>query len=187
LLAPAKFFLQRSKSAGSHRHLVHQDILSSNARPGQTLRPDTKIKRPGSLRLTDPFHLIRRYIASISGDSRKDFPSAAKASAWSPAAQARAAQAIVTASSDLFSSFHIICRSQGHNSEQKMQKSIAIVLLAVVAFSATPSSAAMQTFDTQAVKIRVEIVADGLQNPWGLDFLPNGEAIVTERSDESAS
>lgn len=64
-----------------------------------------------------------------------------------------------------------------------MQKSIAIVLLAVVAFSATPSSAAeMQTFDTQAVKIRVEIVADGLQNPWGLDFLPNGEAIVTERS-----
>lgn len=63
-----------------------------------------------------------------------------------------------------------------------MQKSIAIVLLAVVAFSVTPSSAAeMPTFETQAVKIRAEIVADGLQNPWGLDFLPNGEAIVTER------
>ncbi len=40
----------------------------------------------------------------------------------------------------------------------------------------------MRSFDTQTVKLNAEIITDGLQNPWGLDFLPNGEAIVTERS-----
>lgn len=36
-------------------------------------------------------------------------------------------------------------------------------------------------FATKTVAIRADIVAQGLENPWGLDFLPDGTAIVTER------
>jgi len=36
-------------------------------------------------------------------------------------------------------------------------------------------------FDTDKVKIDVNVVTDGLQNPWGMDFLPDGEIILTER------
>ncbi len=38
-----------------------------------------------------------------------------------------------------------------------------------------------ELFQTKSVQIAAERLADGLQHPWGLDFLPNGEAIVTER------
>ena len=30
--------------------------------------------------------------------------------------------------------------------------------------------------------MQATVIADGLRNPWGLDFLPGGEAIVTERA-----
>ncbi|MGE0282482.1 MAG: PQQ-dependent sugar dehydrogenase [Rhizobiaceae bacterium] len=64
-----------------------------------------------------------------------------------------------------------------------MPKPISKIVLsvAVLAAFALPSRAEMQSFDTQAVKLNAEILADGLENPWGLDFFPNGEAIVTER------
>lgn len=51
--------------------------------------------------------------------------------------------------------------------------------LAAILLSA-PSQA--QSIQTEQVSIRADVVADGLQNPWGLDFLPDGSAIVTERS-----
>lgn len=38
-----------------------------------------------------------------------------------------------------------------------------------------------QTFQTEAVPIEAEVIANGLRNPWGMDFLPDGSAIVTER------
>lgn len=54
---------------------------------------------------------------------------------------------------------------------------LAAALLAV----ASPADAQVRSFETDVVALRADIVAGGLENPWGLDFLPNGEAIVTER------
>jgi len=50
---------------------------------------------------------------------------------------------------------------------------------------AVPAAAAAQTevppTKSQQASFRVETVAEGLQNPWGLVFLPDGRALVTER------
>jgi glucose/arabinose dehydrogenase len=59
---------------------------------------------------------------------------------------------------------------------QSSRKCAAAILSVILAAAAgLPASA-------QAVDIDAEMVADGLQNPWGLDFLPGGGAIVTERA-----
>lgn len=38
-----------------------------------------------------------------------------------------------------------------------------------------------EAFSTEKVELRADVIADGLEHPWGLDFLPDGGAIVTER------
>ncbi|RJG44324.1 PQQ-dependent sugar dehydrogenase [Mesorhizobium sp. DCY119] len=55
------------------------------------------------------------------------------------------------------------------------------VLLGLLAGSSITPALAQQTFETQKAKILAETVVDGLENPWGLAFLPDGGAIVTER------
>lgn len=57
--------------------------------------------------------------------------------------------------------------------------SLAFTFLASVL--TMPANAEPRVFDTETGKIRSDIVADGLEHPWGLDFLPGGDAIVTER------
>lgn len=47
--------------------------------------------------------------------------------------------------------------------------------------AAAPALAVDETFDTEEAKIRVETVAEGLEHPWGLAFLPDGSFLVTER------
>lgn len=42
-------------------------------------------------------------------------------------------------------------------------------------------SAETGTIAAGSVKVSAEIVADGLDHPWGLDFLPDGSMLVTER------
>lgn len=56
------------------------------------------------------------------------------------------------------------------------------VMAAVAAFLSTPGHAA-QTNAPAASKtpVKVDVAADGLENPWGLQFLPDGRMIVTER------
>lgn len=52
----------------------------------------------------------------------------------------------------------------------------AFILLAATASAQAP------VFETNAQKIRVVTVAGGLSNPWGIEFLPDGDILVTERS-----
>lgn len=51
----------------------------------------------------------------------------------------------------------------------------AFLLLAITVAQAD------EIITTEKVKIKVETFADGLENPWGLVFLPDGRALVTER------
>ena len=57
--------------------------------------------------------------------------------------------------------------------EQQIQARLAIVFIAFVLMG--------NLADVHAQSTRVETVATGLQNPWGLAFLPEGRFLVTER------
>jgi glucose/arabinose dehydrogenase len=53
--------------------------------------------------------------------------------------------------------------------------------LLAFALLVTPAVASAQTFQSSAGELRVETIAKGLSHPWGLQFLPDGRMIVTER------
>lgn len=53
------------------------------------------------------------------------------------------------------------------------------LLLPLVLASASLSA---QVFETNAHKVKVVTIAEGLSNPWSLAFLPNGDMLVTERT-----
>jgi aldose sugar dehydrogenase len=57
-------------------------------------------------------------------------------------------------------------------------------LAPVILLASAAAAAVLQgpVFETNAQKIRVVTIAEGLSNPWGLEFLPNGNILVTERS-----
>jgi glucose/arabinose dehydrogenase len=52
--------------------------------------------------------------------------------------------------------------------------------IALVAFAVAPSSA--QTIQSSAGALTATVIADGLNHPWALGFLPDGRMLVTERS-----
>lgn len=56
---------------------------------------------------------------------------------------------------------------------------LSLSAFAAVSLGSFPAQSA--TFRTETVAVEAVAIADGLRNPWGLDFLPDGEAIVTER------
>ena len=51
----------------------------------------------------------------------------------------------------------------------------------IVALLLAPATANAQTFQSSAGELRIDAVAKGLSHPWGLQFLPDGRMIVTER------
>lgn len=54
--------------------------------------------------------------------------------------------------------------------------SLSLAILTPVAVYAQP-----KIFETDTVNVQAQLLADGLEHPWGMDFLPDGDVIVTER------
>lgn len=63
---------------------------------------------------------------------------------------------------------------------KNLRDRLAAATLAALA-GTLPTFAAAETFETDLVKVKSEVVTEGLEHPWGLDFLPGGGVIVTER------
>jgi glucose/arabinose dehydrogenase len=61
------------------------------------------------------------------------------------------------------------------------QRRILNALLLVLATSVSAPAQEVQRFKTEKAEIAVETVARGLENPWGLAFLPDGRMLATER------
>lgn len=70
---------------------------------------------------------------------------------------------------------------------QSMQLSLRLALITLLLTGATSQVAAKEqhspsTVDSEAYRIRVQTVADGLEHPWALALLPDGRYLVTERN-----
>ena len=62
-----------------------------------------------------------------------------------------------------------------------MSRSLPLAAAPLVALAAAPAFAVDETFDTEGPAIQVQTVAEGLDHPWGLAFLPDGTMLVTEK------
>ncbi len=58
---------------------------------------------------------------------------------------------------------------------------LAAALLAACSAGSPPSVAQERVIDTEQGPLRITTVVEGLEHPWGLEFLPDGRMLVTER------
>jgi aldose sugar dehydrogenase len=56
---------------------------------------------------------------------------------------------------------------------------VALTVLCALALAAAPAAA--ETYKSEKATFQVETVAEGLEHPWSLAFLPDGRMLVTER------
>ncbi|MEX2407746.1 MAG: PQQ-dependent sugar dehydrogenase, partial [Rhodovibrionaceae bacterium] len=62
------------------------------------------------------------------------------------------------------------------------QRSSLALAIALGAAALAPASAVQaKTFETAQAKFQVQVLADGLEHPWGMAFLPDGALLITER------
>ena len=62
-----------------------------------------------------------------------------------------------------------------------MKIAATLALIPVIGMASCTAKAA-DTYPTKHGEIRVETVASGLRSPWGIDFLPDGRMIATEKA-----
>jgi glucose/arabinose dehydrogenase len=62
-----------------------------------------------------------------------------------------------------------------------MMRAASAAALALILAQPACASDQPPTADTERGKVRVVTVAEGLEHPWGVAFLPDGRALVTER------
>ena len=62
-----------------------------------------------------------------------------------------------------------------------MMRAAPAAALALILAQPACASDQPPTADTQHGKVRIVTVAEGLEHPWGVSFLPDGRALVTER------
>jgi len=72
------------------------------------------------------------------------------------------------------------CQTRPHYPQRR--HGLSALVAAALALLPAAACAEDQTLDTETGKIKVETVADGLDHPWGMAFLPDGRLLVTEQS-----
>jgi glucose/arabinose dehydrogenase len=75
-----------------------------------------------------------------------------------------------------------IAPARTHEGDSPMNtlRPVAISLAVALAFAATSGHA--RDLETERATVRVTEVAQGLEHPWGFEFLPDARIIVTERA-----
>jgi glucose/arabinose dehydrogenase len=71
-----------------------------------------------------------------------------------------------------------------------MMRAFSLIVLSVVSYvsfaqdfrAAPPLPDFPQHYQTTEYEIQVDLIADGLSNPWSIAFLPDGDMLVTERA-----
>src|SRR5690606_2112908 len=69
----------------------------------------------------------------------------------------------------------------------QVHSNTGIAKLAYVVFSALllvslTSCAQNKQAESKSGEVKIDVVAEGLDHPWGMDFLPDGRLLVSERS-----